>query len=115
MNPFLLSRKKIGPLDLRPWTLTTQQAIIALEFSDLSEMQQVAAMAWLQSRDEDEVEQAVANGTALDSIKQFAKALPLALLKPLADWCKEQNQAIEEGRVDVLAKPGISNDDAPKN
>lgn len=115
MNPFLLARKRIGPLDLRPWTLTTQQAIIDLDFQSLTEMQQVAAMAWLQSRDEDEVEQAIANSTALNDIKRFAKQIPLALLKPLSEWCKEQNQAIEEGRVDVLAKPQISNDDAPKN
>jgi len=115
MNPFFLKNTIIGPLELRPWTMTTQLAIAELDLAKLSDQQQVVACAWLQSREPEDVEQAVSDGTALKAIKAFTRAFPLALAKPVAEWCREQADAVESGRVDVIPQPGASREDAPKN
>jgi len=114
MSPFFLKKTIIGPLELLPWTMTTQDAIIKLKLGELSKPKQIAACAWLQSRDPEEVEQAISDGTAMDQIKTFGLWFPLALSKPVEDWCAVQSQCIEEGRIDVLEKPG-SKGDTPKN
>lgn len=115
MNPFFLKNTTIGPLELRPWTLTTQLAIGQLDLAKLSDQEQVVACAWLQSREPEEVEQAISDGTALAAIKTFTRAFPLALAKPVAEWCRLQAEAVESGRVDILPQPGGKRDDAPKN
>ena len=115
MNPFFLRNTQIGPLELRPWTMTTQLAINELDLIKLSDQRQVIACAWLQSREPEEVEQAISDGTAMSAIKAFTRAFPLALAKPVAEWCKAQADAVESGRVDVVPQPGGSREDAPKN
>ena len=115
MNPFFLKNTQVGPLELRPWTLTTQKAIATLGIAEMTEQQQVAACAWLQSRDPEEVEQAISDSTALDSIKTFARWFPLALAKPIGDWCRKQSAEVEAGQVEILAQPGTTREDAPKN
>ena len=115
MNPFFLKNTKVGPLELRPWTLTTQKAITALGVGAMSEQEQVAACAWIQSRDPEEVEQAISDKTALDSIKTFARWFPLALAKPIGEWCRAQSAEVEAGQVEVMPQPGTTRDDAPKN
>lgn len=115
MNPFFLRNTQIGPLELRPWTMTTQLAINELDLIKLSDQRQVIACAWLQSREPEEVEQAISDGTAMSAIKAFTRAFPLALAKPVAEWCKSQADAVESGRVDVVPQPGGSREDAPKN
>lgn len=115
MNPFFLKNTQIGPLELRPWTLTTQIAISELGLTKLSDQQQVTACAWLQSREPEDVEQAISDGTALGSIKSFTRSFPLALAKPVAEWCRAQAEAVESGRVDILPQPGSSREGAPKN
>ena len=115
MNPFFLKTTQVGPLELRPWTMTTQLAISELELAKLSDQKQVIACAWLQSREPEDVEQAISDGTALSAIKAFTRAFPLALAKPVAEWCKAQAEAVESGRVDVLPQPGKTREDAPKN
>lgn len=114
MNPFFLKNTTVGPLELRPWTMTTQLAIAELELAKLSDQQQVIACAWLQSREPEDVEQEISDGTALKAIKAFTRAFPLALAKPVAEWCREQAEAVESGRVDVISQPG-GRSDAPKN
>jgi len=114
MNPFFLKNTVIGPLELRPWTLTTQLAIMELELSKLNDQKQVIACAWLQSREPEEVEQAISDKTALDAIKAFTRAFPLALAKPVAEWCRAQAEAVETGRVDIISQPG-GRTDQPKN
>lgn len=115
MNPFFLKNTMIGPLELRPWTLTTQMAIAELDLAKLSDQDQVIACAWLQSREPEQVEQAINDGTALSAIKAFTRAFPLALAKPVAEWCRQQAEAVEAGRVDILPQPGATREDAPKN
>ena len=114
MNAFLLARKKVGPLELLPWTLTTQVAMQKLELSKFEETEQIAAIAWLQSREPEEVKAAIANGSAVEQIQAFSAWFPFALVKPVAEWCAEQNQMIEEGRVDVVSRDSGSSD-APGN
>jgi len=115
MNPFFLKNTVIGPLELRPWTLTTQMAITELGLSALNDQQQVIACAWLQSREPEDVEQAISDKTALDAIKAFTRSFPLALAKPVAEWCRAQAEAVESGRVEILPQPGSGKEDAPKN
>lgn len=115
MNPFFLKNTKVGPLELRPWTLTTQKAITVLGVGTMSEQDQVAACAWMQSRDPEEVEQAISDKTALEKIKTFARWFPLALAKPIGEWCREQSAEVEAGQVEVMPQPGTSREDAPKN
>jgi len=115
MNPFFLKNTIIGPLELRPWTMTTQLAIAELDLAKLSDQQQVVACAWLQSREPEDVEQAISDGTASKAIKAFTRAFPLALARPVAEWCRAQAEAVESGRVDVIPQPGASREDAPKN
>lgn len=115
MNPFFLKNTQVGPLELRPWTLTTQKAITALGIGAMSEQEQVAACAWLQSRDPEEVEQAICDETALDEIKKFARWFPLALAKPIGEWCRKQSAEVEAGQVEVIPQPGTIQEDAPKN
>jgi hypothetical protein len=114
MNPFFLKNTIIGPLELRPWTMTTQDAIHELELSKLPESKQVIACAWLQSREPEEVEQAISDKTAQDKIAFFTKHFPLGLAKPLADWCRSQVQCVDEGKVEIIPQPG-GRSDAPKN
>lgn len=115
MNPFFLKPTQVGPLELRPWTLTTQLAISELELGKLTDQQQVIACAWLQSREPEDVEQAISDGTAMADIKAFTRSFPLALAKPVAEWCRAQAEAVEAGRVDILPQPGATREDAPKN
>ena len=115
MNPFFLKNTQVGPLELRPWTMTTQLAINELDLIKLSDQKQVIACAWLQSREPEDVEQAISDGTALGAIKAFTRAFPLALAKPVAEWCRAQAEAVESGRVDVVPQPGGTREDTPKN
>jgi len=114
MNPFFLKNTVIGPLELRPWTLTTQMAIMELGLAAMTDQEQVVAVAWMQSREPEEVEQAISDKTATAAIKTFSRAFPLALAKPVADWCKAQAEAVEAGQVEVIPQPG-GKSDAPKN
>jgi hypothetical protein len=115
MNPFFLKNTQVGPLELRPWTLTTQKAIADLAIAEMSEQEQVVACAWIQSRDPEDVEQAISDGVALQEIKNFSRWFPLALAKPVADWCRGQSAAVEAGQVEVLQQPGSTREDSPKN
>ena len=115
MNPFFLKNTQVGPLELRPWTMTTQLAITELDLAKLSDQQQVIACAWLQSREPEQVEQSISDGTALGAIKAFTRSFPLALAKPVAEWCKAQAESVESGRVEVIPQPGGTREDVPKN
>ena len=115
MNPFFLKTTKVGPLELRPWTLTTQKAIADLNVAEMSEPEQVAACAWMQSREPEDVEQAISDGTALEQIKAFARHFPLALAKQVGKWCRDQNETIESGKVEIMPQPGVVREDTPKN
>lgn len=114
MNPFFLKNTIIGPLELRPWTMTTQDAIHQLELSKLPDDKQVIACAWLQSREPEEVEQAISDGKAMAEIAAFTKRFPLALAKPIAEWCRFQVQCVDEGKVEIIPQSG-GRTDAPKN
>lgn len=115
MSPFFLKNTVIGPLELRPWTFITQLAINQLGLGTLSDQEQAIACAWLQSREPEEVEQAISDGVAMDLIKKFTIRFPMALYVPLEKWCREQIKSVEDGRVDILPQPGATREDAPKN
>jgi hypothetical protein len=115
MNPFFLKNTQVGPLELRPWTITTQKAIAALDVAQMTEQEQVVACAWMQSRDPEDVEQAISDKTALEQIKTFSRWFPLALAKPVAEWCRAQSAEVEAGQVEIIPQPGATREDAPKN
>lgn len=103
-NPFILKPVKIGPLSLRPWTLLTQIAIAELGVGSWSEQRQLAAIAWMQSIEPDELEAALANDSALAAISDFTRSLPLPLVAAIGEWCTQQAQLVAEGRVDVVPR-----------
>jgi hypothetical protein len=104
MNPFLLSREKIGAFEVRPFTLTTQNAIDALGGCEFSRVQQAASILWMQTRDEEEVERAYTDGTPEEKVKDFAKIFPLVYLIPVENWVEKQNEAIKEGRIEIIPR-----------
>lgn len=104
MNPFQLSIENIGPLELRPWTLTTQIAIEALGEAQLTDAEQAIAMAWIQSREPSVVREALNSKTAIPQIREFAENFPLALLKDIGEWCKRQVELISASRVEMVQR-----------
>jgi hypothetical protein len=114
MNPFFLTTEKVGPLELRPWTFTTKEAIEALAECNFSESEQVTAIAWMQSRDPDEVIDAIANKTAEKEIRALKKRFPLALAKAVSDWCDRQRASIDSGQIEIIPRTD-GRDDGPGN
>lgn len=114
MSVFALPITRVGPLELRPWTMTTYDAIEALKLGNKSPQNQAIALAWIQSQPEIEVEAAIENGTADDQIKDFRRKFPLQFVPALLKWGELQKQLIDEQRVDVVprSKPDPS---APGN
>lgn len=115
MNPFLLSEEEIGPFKLRPWSVFTQLAVSQLDSSKLSEVEQMLAFVWLQSKDPKEVRKLLTNGKAISEIKDFCDCFPLALIKPISDWVTRQNALILENQIEVIPRPDSEDKDAPKN
>jgi hypothetical protein len=111
MNPFLLSREKIGAFEVRPYTATTQNAIDSLSGCQFTRIQQAAAMLWIQSHDEDEVEIAYTDGTLEEKIRTFAKRFPYVYLLPVEKWMEKQTAAIEEGRIEIIPRESSSGSD----
>jgi hypothetical protein len=104
MNPFLLSTERIGAFEVRPFTLTTQNAIDALSKCEFSRVQQAASILWMQSRDESEVEQAYTDGSIEQKIREFAKVFQLAYMVPVEAWTEKQNECINEGRIEIIPR-----------
>lgn len=111
MNPFLLSREKIGAFEVRPFTLTTQNAIDALNGCEFNRVQQAASILWMQSREEEEVERAYTDGTLEQKIKDFAKIFPLVYLVPVEAWAEKQNEAIKAGQIEIIPRESSSGSD----
>lgn len=114
MNPFLLQTTTVGPLELRPWTMTTQHAITAMNVQDMPEARQVMACAWMQSQTPRDLRAALADGTALAQLEEFEDSFPMALSKPIAEWFKHQVECVNDGRVDVIPQ-STGRSDTPKN
>jgi hypothetical protein len=98
------TRTTIGSLTLRDWSLTTQEAIDALGLESLSVARQALAIAYIQTLSPREVRESVERGTLRAEVDEFSDEFPLALIRPLVDWCTAQTQAIAEARVDVVSQ-----------
>ena len=106
MSVFVPTITRVGPLELRPWTMITYDAISALELSGKSPENQAIALAWLQSRPPAEVRKALTNGTAAEQISAFYDEFPPELAPALLEWCNARTQAIDKERVDVVPRSG---------
>jgi hypothetical protein len=104
MNPFLLSTERIGAFEVRPFTLTTQNAIAALKHCEFNRTEQAASILWMQSRDESELKQAYTDGTIEQKIRSFAEIFPLVYTVAVEKWTEKQHQAIEEGRIEIIPR-----------
>ena len=104
MNPFLLANEKVGGIEVRPFSVTTQLAIDALSECKFNRAEQAASLIWMQMRAPAEVRAAITDGTIEAKIRELAEQMPLAYLKPIEDWADRQNQMIIEGRVEIIPR-----------
>jgi len=93
---------RIGTLELRPWSMVTQEAIEALSLAELSVPRQALAVAYLQSIPAREVRESLERGTLRAEVESFSDEAPLAWLQPIVDWCTRETQVIAAARVDVV-------------
>ena len=100
----IIPRTQIGTLSLRAWSMTTQEAIEALGLERMSIPRQALAVACIQAMDPREVRESIERGTLAAEVEQFSDNFPLALVKPVVEWCGAQTKAIEEARVDVISQ-----------
>jgi hypothetical protein len=98
----MIARTNIGPFSLRAWSMTTQEAIEALALEKLSVPRQALAVACIQNMEPREVRESIERGTLLAEIETFSDSFPLALVRPVVEWCGAQTKAIDEARVDVV-------------
>jgi hypothetical protein len=115
MHPFLLSEEQIGPYVLKPWSVFTQIAVGELSKHELTEVEQMLAFVWIQSKDPKEVRKAITKKTAIDEIRAFCDSFPLAYVAPISAWVQRQNDLIVQNQVEIIPKPGGEDPDAPKN
>jgi hypothetical protein len=113
MSPFLLANEKVGGIEVRPFSLTTQNAIDALSDCKFNRVEQAASLLWCQMREVDEVKAAITAGTLEQSIRDLAAQMPLAYLKPIEAWAERQNEMILSGQVEIISKD--LNSDEPGN
>jgi len=110
MNNFFLE-EDIAGLKLRPWSLTTRRAMLKILGEDQGEMtdekiqRQIVAIAWMQSRPPEEVEQALLDETAAPQIDVFERNFPLAAFPLVAEWAAKQAKLVEASIVTVVPKP----------
>lgn len=71
-----------------------------------SEIQQMAAMAWMQSQEPEDLEKAVNDKSAEKKIKAFTRHFPMSLVRPVAEWCDRQNKLIAAGQIEIVPKGG---------
>jgi hypothetical protein len=114
MNAFLLEPEIIGPFELKPWTFFTQSVVSQLSGCNFTEVEQMAAFAWIQSRDKSEVKKAIAKKTVEAEIKAFSEDIPLSVAKAISDWATRQSDLIQASQVEVIPKLN-SDGDEPKN
>jgi hypothetical protein len=115
MDAFFAVEEEIGPFTLRPWTVFTQLAISELNKYDLSELEQMLAFVWIQSKSPKDIRVFLSQGTALEEIKDFCDNFPLALIAPVSEWVKFQNKLIADNQVEVIPRPDSEDKNAPKN
>jgi hypothetical protein len=115
MSPFLLSEEKIGPYTLKPWSVFTQLAVSELSKHELTEVEQMLAFVWIQSKDPKSIRASLSKGTAIDEIREFADNFPLAYVGPMSAWVQRQNDLIAQNQIEIIPKPGGEDPDAPKN
>lgn len=115
MDPFLLSEEQIGPFVLKPWNVFTQKVVGELNKHSLTEVEQMLAFVWIQSKDPKYVKSQIANGAAIDEIREFCELFPLAYIPAISAWVQRQNDIIAENQVEIIPRPSSEDPDAPKN
>lgn len=103
--------ESVGGFKLRAWSLTTKKAMASVvklcegKTDEDSIQHQIVAIAWMQSRPPEDVEQALWDGTAQSKIEEFERNFPLASFPAVAEWAGKQAKAIEAAIVHVVPKP----------
>ena len=117
------TEENVGGLKLRPWSLTTRKAMMKImdggdALNKEDEVQhQIVAIAWMQSQNPEDVEQAMIDGSAQEKIASFERNFPLAAFPAVAEWAAKQAKAVESAIVTVVPKPdkSKSKDTPPPN
>lgn len=119
--------RRIGNLKLRPYTMGSMQLAYLLkltmftrgkddpplELDDLEEQRQIMAFAWMQSADEDDIADAVRDGTVDRCVLKFSLNVTFDMLPGLMAEINRINAMLAASSVRVESKYPSREDDAP--
>lgn len=119
--------RRIGNLKLRPYTMGSMQLAYLLkltlftrgkddpplELDDLEEQRQIMAFAWMQSADEDDIADAVRDGTVDRCVLKFSLNITFDMLPGLMAEINRINAMLAASSVRVESKYPSREDDAP--
>ena len=119
--------RQIGNLKLRPYTMGSMQLAYLLkltmftrgkddpplELDDLEEQRQIMAFAWMQSADEDDIADAVRDGTVDRYVLKFSLNVTFDMLPGLMAEINRINAMLAASSVRVESKYPSREDDAP--
>lgn len=119
--------RRIGNLKLRPYTMGSMQLAYLLkltlftrgkddpplELDDLEEQRQIMAFAWMQSADEDDIADAVRDGTVDRCVLKFSLNVTFDMLPGLMEEINRINAMLAASSVRVESKYPSREDDAP--
>ena len=119
--------RRIGNLKLRPYTMGSMQLAYLLkltmftrgkddpplELDDLEEQRQIMAFAWMQSADEDDIADAVRDGTVDRYVLKFSLNVTFDMLPGLMAEINRINAMLAASSVRVESKYPSREDDAP--
>ena len=115
---FFAGPENVAGLMLRPWTMTTRNAMAALDLvgESADAEAQILSVAWMQSQEPEDVESAVRDGSIKDKIAAFTRSFPMAAFGPVAAWAGRQGRAVSEAMVDIIPRSsGGSTENPPPN
>ena len=84
-----------------------------LELDDAEEQRQIMTFAWMQSADEDEIADAIRDGTVDRCVLKFSLGITFDMLPALMDEINRIGEMVAASSVRVESKYPSSDDDAP--
>jgi hypothetical protein len=119
--------RRIGNFKLRPYTMGSMQLAYLLKLTmftrgkddpplaldDLEEQRQIMAFAWMQSADEDDIADAVRDGTVDRCVLKFSLNVTFDMLPGLMAEINRINAMLAASSVRVESKYPSNDDNAP--
>jgi hypothetical protein len=119
--------RRIGGIKLRPFSFGSMQLAYLfklstftrgkdeppLELDDVEEQRQIMTFAWMQSADEDEISDAIRDGTVERSVLKFSFGITFDMLPALMTEINRIGEMVAASSVRVESKYPSSDEDAP--